>query len=175
MSGQLDNFWACADLIPGGFHSPFFMASPTDPTLAGLTPHGAPKITPSGRFGIQMVQKETQMGDKIEARALPKPSFHWKLPTLSWTYYLLYILHIHPLPNCHFLHPWAIKNASENGHAPVVLPMASTSHPSGSQFVLVRLPMPQNGPCGLQLASQNPLKILSKSISCARLWKGHQN
>ena len=38
MSGQLDNFWACGDLVCGQFHNPFFRASPTDPTLAGLTP-----------------------------------------------------------------------------------------------------------------------------------------
>ena len=76
MSGQLDNFWACRDPRCDPSYNLFFRASPTDPTLAGLTPHGAPKSTPSGRFGVPTIQKEAQMGDKIEARALQKSSFH---------------------------------------------------------------------------------------------------
>ena len=76
MSGQLDNFWAWPDLISGRFHNPFFRASPTDPTLAGPTLPWRAQSTPSGPFWAQRDQKEVQMGDKIEARALQKSSFH---------------------------------------------------------------------------------------------------
>ena len=72
MSGQLDNFWACPHPSCGGSHNPFFKASPTGPTLTGLTPHSAPKSTPRGPFGAQRYQKDVQMGHKMEAQTLQK-------------------------------------------------------------------------------------------------------
>ena len=57
MSGQLDNFWAWPDLISVRFHNPFFRASSTDPTLAGLTPMGRPKAPPVGALGSKRSKK----------------------------------------------------------------------------------------------------------------------
>ena len=58
MSGQLDNFWAWPDLRSGHFHNPFFRASPTDPTLAGLPPMVRPKATPVGPLGPKGSKKK---------------------------------------------------------------------------------------------------------------------